>query len=431
MFRALQYRNYRYLWFGQTGHAASLWMDQVARAALVLELTESALTLSLVIAIRLVPILLFGIIGGVVADRYDRRKVLMSTQLISMSTHVALAVLTLSGLIEIWHIFVTTFVAGTAMAFNQPVRQSLIPLTVPREDLMNAIALNQTALSFMRIGGASLAGILLGVFSVGMVYFINAGIYVFVIFTTVMMQLPGGGRNKKKADSSIGGDLAEGFRYVWANSDLRITIGLALILFIFGFPYQQVFVPLLAKQTLDMGSSGIGYLAGATGVGAVIGSLFLAWRSGTKRPGLQLMINMLVFGGALVAISFQATVIGTMVLLAVAGSMTVTYMAFTNSILMAKSDPAMHGRVLSLMSLDRGLIPLGAIGSGILASSLGIRPSLGLMGGTIVVLSGIVLLIGGKRLATIQIDPSMTRASRGHHRMPEPEPKPATASGGN
>lgn len=431
MFRALQYRNYRYLWFGQTGHAASLWMDQVARAALVLELTDSALTLSLVIAIRLVPILLFGIIGGVVADRYDRRKVLMSTQLISMSTHVALAILTLSGLIEIWHIFVTTFVAGTAMAFNQPVRQSLIPLTVQREDLMNAIALNQTALSFMRIGGASLAGILLGVFSVGMVYFINAGIYMFVIFTTVMMQLPGGGRNKKAADSSIGGDLAEGFRYVWANSDLRITIGLALILFIFGFPYQQVFVPLLAKQTLEMGSSGIGYLAGATGVGAVIGSLFLAWRSGTKRPGLQLMINMLVFGGALVAISFQATVIGTMVLLAVAGSMTVTYMAFTNSILMAKSDPAMHGRVLSLMSLDRGLIPLGAIGSGILASSLGIRPSLGLMGGTIVVLSALVLLIGGKRLARIEIDPSMTRTSRGHHRMPEPEAKPATVSGGN
>lgn len=428
MFRALQYRNYRYLWFGQTGHAASLWMDQVARAALILELTDSALTLSLVIATRLVPILLFGIIGGVVADRYDRRFVLMSTQLISMSTHVILAVLALSGLIEVWHVFVTTFIAGTAMAFNQPVRQSLIPLVVPREILMNAIALNQTALSFMRIGGASLAGILLGLFDVGTVYMINAGIYVFVIFTTVMMQLPAGS-SKKRKDSSMTGDLKEGFRYVWAMGDLRITIGLALILFIFGFPYQQVFVPLLATQTLDMGDSGIGFLAGATGVGAVAGSLFLAWKSGTRRPGLQLMINMVVFGGALFAMSLQQNVIITMVLLAVAGSMTVTYMAFTNSILMAKSDPEMHGRVLSLMSLDRGLIPLGAIGSGILADVMGVRPSLGVMGITIVVLSSIVLLVGGRRLAQIEMDPSI-RVTRGHHRAPEPESRPAPAGGG-
>ncbi len=427
MFRALRYRNYRYLWFGQTGHAASLWMDQVARAALVLELTNSALTLSVVIAIRLVPILLFGIIGGVVADRYDRRVVLMATQTVSMSTHIALAVLALSGTIEVWHIFVTTFIAGTAMAFNQPVRQSLIPLVVPREDLMNAIALNQTALSFMRIGGASLAGVLLGFFDVGTVFLINAGIYVFVIITTVMIRLPAG-HMRKRGDSSMVGDLKEGFRYVWATNDLRITIGLALILFIFGFPYQQVFVPLLATQTLDMGDSGIGYLAGATGVGAVAGSLFLAWKSGTKRPGLQLMINMVIFGGALVVMSFQESIIITMILLAVAGSMTVTYMAFTNAILMAKSDPAMHGRVLSLMSLDRGLIPLGAIGSGILAEVLGVRPSLGIMGSTIIVLSTAVLIIGGRRLAQIETDPTMSRPTRGHHRAaPDPEPTPTPA----
>lgn len=430
MFRALRYRDFRLLWFGQTGHSLSLWMDQVARAVLILQLTDSAIALSLVIATRLAPILLLGLVGGVVADRYDRKRILMWTQIVSLGTHVFIGVMAVTGMVEIWHVFATAFIAGTAMAFNQPVRQSLIPLTVPREDLMNAIALNQTALSFMRIGGASLAGILVGFFSVGTVYLINAGIYVAVIATTLMMAIPSG-RGKSKQTTSMWGDLKEGFVYIKANPDLRITIGLALILFILGFPYQQVFTPLLATKTLDMGDSGVGYLAAATGVGALLGSLFLAWKSNVRRPGIQLMINMLIFGGALVVISLQETVIGTMVLLALAGSMSVTYMAFTNAILFAKSDPAMHGRVMSLMSLDRGLIPLGAIAAGMLASSLGIRPGLFTMGAAILVISAVILLVGGKRLATIESDPTMSlRRGGGHGRAPEPEPSPAAPAPG-
>lgn len=415
-FRALQYRNFRLLWFGQTGHSATLWMDQVARAVLILQLTDSALVLSLVIATRLVPILLFGLLAGAIADRYDKKRILMSTQFVSLGCHLFLGIVAISGLVEVWHVFATAAVAGTAMAFNQPVRQSLISMTVPKEDLLNAVALNSTALSFMRIGGGALAGVLLIPFSVGGVYLITAGVYCFVILTTALMQFTKVTR-KKKAQEGIWSDLKEGFAYIAGNSTLGVVTLLALILFVFGFPYQQVFVPLLATRTLDLGESGVGFLAGATGVGAFLGSLFVAWKSTIARPGLQLMFNMLIFGGALVLLSLQANLLVTCLLLAVAGAMTVTYMAFTNGILLENSDPEMHGRVMSLLSLDRGLIPVGAILAGVLVQSIGVRPGLFTLGATIVTLSALVLLIWGKRLAEIRSG----GAVRGHVRHVEPE----------
>lgn len=404
-FRALRHRNYRLLWLGQSGHSASLWMDQVARAVLILELTGSALMLSLVIATRLAPILLFGLIAGAVADRADRRRILLTTQLVTMAVHTVLGLLIVSGLIETWHVFATAFVAGTSVAFNQPVRQSLIPMTVPRDDLMNAVALNAMALSIMRIGGGALAGLLLIPFDAGGVYLVNAGIYGWVTVTTLMMRFPA---RPPAARPSAGlmAELRGGLAYVAAKRDLALVVGLALILFILGFPYQQVFVPLLAQRTLDLGDSGVGFLAGATGAGALIGSVFVAAQPRVARPALQMIINMVVFGGALVLISLQATVIGTALLLAVAGSMSVTYMALSNGILLANSSDQMHGRVMSLLSLDRGLIPIGAILAGVLASSLGVRPGLFAMGATVIVVSGLVLLVAGRRLAAISDQPS-------------------------
>lgn len=425
-FRALRHRNYRLLWLGQTGHSATLWMDQVARAVLILQLTDSAVMLSLVIATRLAPILVFGLLAGAVADRYDKKRILTITQFTSTACHLFIGLLTVAGVVEVWHVFLTAAVAGTSMAFNQPVRQSLIPRTVPPEDLLNAVALNSTALSFMRIGGGALAGALLIVLDVGGVYLVTAAIYVLVIVTTLLMRFDGDGAGRRRSEGGIFADLAQGFRYIASQPVLFVVTGLSLILFVFGFPYQQVFVPLLATRTLGLGDSGVGFLAGATGVGAFAGSLFVAWKSDIARPGLQLMINMLIFGAALVAISLQETVILTALLLAVAGSMTVTYMAFTNGILLSNSDPDMHGRVMSLLSLDRGLIPLGAILAGFLVQALGVRPGLFTLGAAIMAMSALVLLLFGRRLAAIR----SSGAVRGHHAGPPAaqQSDPATTS---
>ena len=134
MFRALKYRNYRLLWLGQTGHSLTLWMDSVARAVLILNLTDdNPVALSAVIAIRLAPILVFGLLAGALADRYDKKMILISTQWVSTGCHVFIGLMCLTGAVEVWHVFLTAGVAGSAMAFNQPVRQSLIPMTVPKE----------------------------------------------------------------------------------------------------------------------------------------------------------------------------------------------------------------------------------------------------------------------------------------------------------
>lgn len=375
-------------------------MDQVARAVLILELTDSAVMLSLVVAARMVPLLLFGLLAGAMADRYDRRRILMLTQSVSFSTHLLLAVLLVGGWISAWHVFATALIAGTAMSFNQPVRQSLIPASVPREDLMNAVALNSMSVSFMRIGGGSLAGVLLIFLSTGGVYFVNAGIYVFVIGTTMLMRFPAAGvENRPKM--GILADLREGFTYVAANRTLALVIGMALILFIFGFPYQQVFVPLLATETLDLGSSGVGYLAGAIGVGAVVGSFVVMARSQISRPLFQMTLNLLVFGGILIAISMQDSLVIIAVLLGVSGALVTSYMALANGVLLSQSDPQMLGRVMSLMSLDRGLIPLGAILAGVLVSGIGIQPGLFTMGAVVVTLSGGVFLLFGRQIAQL------------------------------
>ena len=428
-FRAFRHRNYRYLWLGQTGQSATLWMDQVARAVLILQLTDdSPVALSAVIATRLAPTLLFGLLAGAIADRFNRKRLLIGTQSTTMLTHLAMGLLAVAGVIETWHVFAAAFVAGSAQAFNQPVRQSMIPLVVPREDLMNAVALNSSAVSFMRIGGGSAAGLLLIPFDVGEVYLCIVAIFVGVIASTFALDIPGES-TRKRSQTGIVAEVREGFAYVGRNPDLGLVTALAVILFVFGFPYQQVFVPLLATDTLDLGDSGVGFLAGATGAGAFTGSLIVAAR-GSKRPGVQLMLNMMVFGSALIIISLQQTVIGTALLLALAGAMTVTYMAFTNSILLANSDPEMHGRVMSLLSLDRGLIPLGAIAAGLLADSIGVRPGLGTMGAIVLVASGVSLLAFGRRLGAITTSGEPLR--RGHTPAPPPaaeaEPQAAGTS---
>jgi MFS family permease len=422
-FRALRYRNYRYLWLGQTGHSATLWMDVIARSVLVLDLTDSAVWLSIVLAARTAPILVFGLIAGAVADRMDRRKVLLSTQAVTWATYIFLGIATAVGFVEAWHVVATAAVAGTAMAFNQPVRQSLIPMLVPKEAVLNAIALNSTALSFMRIGGSTIAGVLLIALDSGGLYLVCAGIYGFVMVTTFLMRIEGGTPVvKRKEKTGLFEDLGEGFRYLGKNPALALIVSLALILFVFGFPYQQIFVPLLAKETLDIGDSGVGWLTSAIGVGAVVGSLFVASRETIARPALQMLINLFIFAGALLAIALVNGLVDskpvaiaiTGVLLAVAGSMTVTFMSFTNSLLLANSDPEMHGRVMSLLSLDRGLIPLGAILAGVLASRFDVLPALFIMGAIVLGLSVLALVFMGAALRGITADAEPIAATGRH-----------------
>ncbi|MEX1254188.1 MAG: MFS transporter [Dehalococcoidia bacterium] len=373
-FSSLRYRDYRFLWLGQVGHAASLWMEQIVRPVLILQLTDSALMVGLVVATRMTPMLLFGLIAGVAADRFDRKRILLATQWVTMSIHFLMAGLVLSGVIEPWHVFVTTFVSGTSMAFNQPARQSLIPQMVPREELLNAVALNTSAINVMRIAGPALAGVLL--FSgIGPIYLLNGAIIAGVMVCTYLMHIRYQARPAEGAPSWLD-DLRESFAFVGQNRSVLFLLGPALILFVFGFPYQSVFVPLFAKKVLDLGDSGVGALVAVTGIGALVGSLILASQASLKRRGLLLLTFLALFScGLLVFSRSNALPLSILALMATA-SMSASYMSLNNSLLLELSPPEMHGRIMSLMSLDRGLIPLGATIAGVLATWLGPQDAL-------------------------------------------------------
>ena len=386
-FRALRYPDYRYLWLGQLGHSAAMWMEQVVRPLLILELTGSALQVGLVVALRMAPQLIFGIAAGVIADRHDKRRVLMLSQAVTLLMHLTLAVLILTHKIAVWHVLVTAFISGASMAFNQPSRQSMIPCLVPAEMLLNAIALNTAAMNTMRVLGAGLAGGLLIFLDFGEIYLLNAIIFVFVLWATSRIRL----MENAQVDGSLEKceiprkttflqDLLEGFCYMAANRVVLYLVGMALVLFLLGLPYQQVFIPLLALDVLHIGRSGAGWMLALTGAGALMGSLVMASVRQLPRRGIILMGFIVVFGAALVLLSQSRSIVLSAVALIIAGSVATTYNSLNMSLLFEKSERQFHGRVLSLMSLDRGFVSLGAVLAGALAETLGPQSGLLVLG---------------------------------------------------
>ncbi len=276
-------------------------MEQVVRPLLVLELTGSPLRVGLVVAVRMVPQLLFGLLAGVVADKYNKRLVLITSQFVTMIMHLILANLILTGNIKVWHVFVTAVISGASMAFNHSSRQSMVPLLVPSDTILNTVALNTSAINIMRVLGAGLAGMLLIFLDYGRVYLLNAIIFIYVIWMTVKISL------MKTSDiaenTSKLHELLEGFRYMAANRKVLYLVVMALIIFVIGQPYQHVFISLMAPDVLHIGRSGAGWMLALTGVGALMGSLTMASIRQLSQLGLMLMSLLVIFGLPLLSLS--------------------------------------------------------------------------------------------------------------------------------
>ena len=347
-----------------------MWMEQIARPVLILQLTDSALLVGLVVAARMTPQLLFGLVAGVAADRFDRKRILIVAQWVTMSLHFLTATLVLTGVVETWHVFVLAFATGTSMVFNQTARQSLIPQVVPKEEILNAVALNMAALNSMRIVGPGLAGVILISGDVGPVYLLSgvfgAAVIVCLSFVRIRHQ-----PRPAQDQASWFDDLREGLLFVRHKPAILAVLLPPLIMFVFGMPYLTVFVPLFAKRVLELGDSGVGALGVVTGAGALIGSLVLASQTRLQHRGLLLLAFLAIFSGGLMLFSRLTYLPLSIVVLMGAASMSTSYMALTNSLLLELSPSDMHGRVMSLMSLDRGLVPVGATIAGALAATMG------------------------------------------------------------
>jgi MFS family permease len=387
-FRSLrEHPNFRLYWCGALTSNVGTWMQTVAQGWLVYQLTGSTFMLGVVGFAQSLPFLLFALYGGVLADRLERRRLMVWTQSGMMVLAFLLAFLTLTGLVAVWHVLVIVFLNGIVNAFNTPVRQSIVSDLVPRTDLANAIAINSTQFQSSRTLGPALAGVMLAAVGPGWCFFLNGVSFVAVIWTLLVMQVPPlPPRARPPALQSV----REALVYVRAHAVIWTLLIAAGIPSLFGMAYMFL-LPAFAESVLEAGPAGLGVLQSAVGIGALAGALTIAslpapWRSGTTMLGA-----LVVLGAALAAFgASQAFVLSVAALFGV-GFAQMVYNNLRMTFVQGLAADEMRGRVLSLLTLATfGLQPLGAVQAGALASLIGPGWAMLLNGGVCLVLGLLV-----------------------------------------
>ena len=378
MFASLAYRNFTYLFLGQVTHAGALWLDMVARPLLVLAITGSPVHLGLVMAVRTVPAMSFGLLAGVVADNFERRTVLLTTKVIVFGLSVIFAVLVVTGWVQLWHIYLFTFVRGLTMAFDQPARRAMVPSIVPKHLVTNAMALSSGSVQVMRIVGAGGAGLIIVFGGLEAVFVTMAVFYAAAVASTWVLKVPDHTRTGYQGVKSVGTDLVDGFRFAWNNAAVWGILIASAGYFTFGMTFMTVFGPLFATQVLGIGDAGFGYMMAATGLGGVVGSLALAAVNPSRKRGLLLLTTLIALGVLLIlfsAASYLGSIAVVFVVAAVLGVTTAAVFPIVNAVLVESAPEDMRGRALGLLSLDRGMTTLGGALAGLLAAAIGVQPA--------------------------------------------------------
>ncbi|MSQ15118.1 MAG: MFS transporter [Dehalococcoidia bacterium] len=403
-FESLRYRNYRYMWFSQISNSAALWMEQVARPILVIDMvggdpTLAALHVSGVLASRTLPQFGFGLIAGVLADWYDRRTLILASKVIGMLINFAFAIVLLTGMAELWHVYLTGVLRGIATSFDNPARQALIPSLVPPEHLSNAVALNSASMQTMRIGAASIAGISLALIGVSGTFLAVAIISVGAVIFTYLMRVPPMPHVENKSMKGGVASLWEGLVYCWQTESIRAVLLLTLTFFTLGMAYLQVFAPLFAKVVLNIGDAGYGMLVAVTGVGSLAGSLTVATLSPSKRRGPMMVVFTGVLGIVLILFGASTYLPGalgdqwiatTFIVVIFLGALQSSYLALGNTLLLEQAPVEKRGRVMGVLSQDRSMITLGATLAGILSAAFGPQIAQMLFGVGLILCAGVI-----------------------------------------
>ena len=376
-FRALHNRDYRLLWIGQLGHSASMWVETVARSWLIWQLTGSATLLAVVNLLRAVPMLLFGLIAGVAADRFDKRRIIIICKTFTLANYVILGILITTGVVEVWQVLLSAFLMGCSMSFEQPTRTALVPSLVGKDELTNAVALNSAAMNITRVVGPGVAGLLIAPLGIGGVYFTSAGVYVVTLICTIMLRVPP--VIARVGRTSVWADMGETFQYISKEKTVLALLVLALVPMVFGMPYMTL-MPIFADRVLHVGESGYGWMLSASGAGAILVILLIATMRKIPRKGWFALVGTLGFGASLVAFSQSTWFPLSLVFMVLVGFASTVPRVLINTSLLEIAPPEMHGRVMSLYMLDRGLVPLGTIIVGPLADVIGAPLTLLIMG---------------------------------------------------
>jgi MFS family permease len=388
--RALRHSNYRLFFFGQLVSLVGTWMQQVAEAWLVYRLTGSAALLGVAGFASQIPVFLLATIGGTVADRGNRHRILVITQTTSMVLPLILAALVFTGHVHVWHVFTLAATLGVVNAFDVPARQSFVIEMVGKDDLVNAIALNSSIVNGARTVGPAVAGVLLAAVGEGWCFLLNGLSYIAVITGLLLMKLPA--RAKAARPPASLADSVEGFRYIRRTPPIRDLLLLVGLLSFAGMSYS-VLMPIFADSILHGGPRGLGLLMASAGLGSLCGALTIASRSSTRGLGRIVAVSALVFGVSIALFAMSRAFWLSAALLLVVGMSMITQAASTNTLIQSMVPDALRGRVMAVYAMMfMGMSPIGALMQGALAERIGAPYTLAI-GGCICVAGALVFNI--------------------------------------
>ncbi|MDB4965624.1 MAG: hypothetical protein JWN44_1313 [Myxococcales bacterium] len=385
--RALRHRNYRLFFIGQGTSLIGTWLTRVAMSWLVYRLTGSTVLLGLVAFAGQLPTFLLAPLGGVLVDRWNRHRVLVVTQVLAMLQSGLLAFFALTHTVTIWHVLVLASVQGLINAFDTPARQSfVVEMIESRDDLPNAIALNSSMVNGARLIGPSVAGVLIAAVGEGWCFAIDAISYAAVIASLVAMRLrPTAPRAGERKHLFV--ELREGFRYAASYGPIRDILILLAVVSLTGMPYT-VLMPVFASQVLHGGAHTLGFLMAASGIGALVGALWLAARTTVLGLGRVIVLSALLFGAGLVAFALSHWLALSLALMVIVGAGMMVQMAASNTVLQTVTDEDKRGRVMSLYTMAFfGMAPFGSLLAGWLGARIGAAATVA-GGGVVTVVAG-------------------------------------------
>ncbi len=373
-FQAFRNYNYRLFWGGQLVSLTGTWMQTIGQSWLVLRLTNSPFAVGLVTALQTLPILLLTLFGGVFADRVPKRRFLIGTQIVSALQALALAYLTMTGQVQLWHVYILALILGTVNAFDNPTRQAFIVEMVGREDLPNAVALNSSLFNAARIVGPAIGGLAIGALGIAGAFYANAASFGPAILAMALMRPEMLHAVPKPARGNVFKQVGEGLSYVRSTTPALVVIIMMAVLGTFGYNFS-VTLPLIAEFVLHTSAVGFGGLTAFMGVGSLVGALVLAYRS--QATYRLLMGSAAVFGVFLLAVAFSPWYPLTAGLLILLGVASIAYSATANTLLQLNTPDHLRGRVMSIyFLLFAGTTPIGGFLTGLAANHIGVPETL-------------------------------------------------------
>jgi predicted MFS family arabinose efflux permease len=389
-FSALHYRDFRRLWIGAFTSTTGTFMQTFAQAWLVYSMTNSAFLLGVDGFLSTGPMLLFSLFGGVIADRVARRKIMLASQYLQMSFAFILALLIYTHQVQVWHIFLMSFLTGCIQSFSGPAYASLLPLLVKREDVPNAIAMNSMQFNLARMIGPALGGIVFGLWGAASCFTLNGISFIAVIVALSIIHIPP--VHEQSRQTGILDEMKQGFRFVITRPSLMQLTFLAFAGTFLGMPLFTM-LPVVAKKTFGLGPQGLSLLQADYGVGSVVGAIFVAGSAYAVKKGKIALFMQLVFAFCLVFFGISRYLVSSLIIAFVAGACIVGVISLYSSLVQLMISDAMRGRVMSIFMLAfRGAMPLGNLVAGYVAERWSISFALAVNGAILAAVALIFIL---------------------------------------